>query len=133
MKPIANIKCPFCVGQTNKERKTLYLYSTDTYWCARCKASGLVSALEPSQLANLTISTKQPKQTSFQYNNKGERFSVCKQRFSDATKDVFQIKLPDGSLVGHYTRYPNKQSHIEGVKGFCYREQFMYLGITYRV
>lgn len=134
MKPLATIKCPYCFGQTNNERKTLYIYSTDTYWCARCKAYGLISDLEPSQLQGITIKSPVQADTKlYTYNDTGSRFSVCKHRYSDSIVDTFQIKLPDGSLVGHYHRYHGKQSKIEGVKGFCYREKFLDLNQTYRL
>lgn len=135
MTNLATIKCPFCKAKTgNPDRKTLAIYSTDTYYCFRCNATGLISDISPSQLSGITPSFKpKPSIQRLQYNNKGDRFSVCKQRYNDNTRDVFQIKLADGSLVGHYTRQPNKISHIEGVKGFCYREQYLDLGTTYRV
>lgn len=134
MTALATIKCPFCEGSTNNNRKTLYIYSTDTYWCARCKAYGLVTELSPELLQGLTPSVKtQPPIKQYEYNNTGNRFSVCRNRFSDKLQDVFQIKLSDGSLVGHYYRKDNKQSTIEGVKAFCYRESFLQLGSTYRL
>ena len=134
IKALATIKCPFCIGSINNNRKTLYLYSTDTYWCARCKAYGVTSELDPSLMQGITPnSTRQVELAKFEYNNAGERFSVCKHRYSDSNKDVFQIKLPDGSLVGHYYRYKGKESKIEGIKGLGYREKFMQLGETYRL
>lgn len=135
MNALATIKCPFCTGNTNDNRKTLYLYSTDTYWCARCKAYGLVTEIPPELLQGLTptIKTQAPVK-QLEYNNQGERFSVCKNRHNEAGKDVFQIKLPDGQLVGHYyRRLEDKQSKIEGIKGFAYRETFMQFGETYRL
>jgi hypothetical protein len=136
MTALATIKCPFCEGSTNNNRKTLYIYSTDTYWCARCKAYGLVTELSPELLQGLTPSVKtQPLVVNIEYNNQGSRFSVCRQRYSDSTKDVFQIKLADGSLVGHFQRNLNGgiKNHVGGVKAFCYREQFLQLGSTYRL
>lgn len=134
MNALATIKCPYCRGNTNDSRRTLYLYSTDTYWCARCKKSGLTSEIDPLLLHGLTPQVKaSPVTKSFEYNNTGARFSVCRKRYSDSSQDVFQIKLPDGSVVGHYYRFGGKQSKIEGIKGFCYREQFMQFGETYRL
>lgn len=134
MKALATLKCPFCVGNNNNTRNTLYLYSTDTYWCARCKASGVSSDLEPTSLSGITPKLTQPKVIQLKsYNNKGERFSVCKERNFDGTTDSFQIKLAGGDLVGHYHRMPNKVSRIEGVKGFCYRENFLNPSSTYRI
>jgi len=135
MKPLATIKCPYCKGATTtQDRKTLYLYSTDTYWCARCKAFGVISDIDPSLLSGITPKvTTTTELVKFEYNNTGKRFSVCKNRFYDGSRDVFQIKLPDGSLVGHCYRLPDKRSKIEGVKGLCYREQFLDLSQTYRL
>lgn len=135
MNALATIKCPYCVGNTNDNRKTLYLYSTDTYWCARCKAHGLVSEIDPLLLQGLTPTIKtQPLVTKIDYNNQGSRFSVCRQRHCETGNDVFQVKLPDGQIVGHYyRRLEDKQSKIEGIKGFCYRESFLQLGNTYRL
>ena len=134
MKPIAAIKCPFCIGNNNNSRSTLYLYATDTYWCARCKASGVISDLNPEIISRITPKFSQPKVTQLkQYNNKGGRFSVCKKRNFDGLTDSFQIKLPDGQLIGHYHRKPNKQSKIEGVKGFCFRQDYLDLNTTYRL
>lgn len=135
MNAIAAINCPYCIGNTTADRrKTCYLYSTDTYWCARCKRTGLISEIDPSLLQGLTPTTKTATDLKhFKYNNTGNRFSVCKQRYSDANQDVFQIKLVDGSLVGHYYRFGGKQSKIEGIKGFCYREQFLKFGEVYRL
>lgn len=134
MNALATIKCPYCKGATNDNRNTLYIYATDTYWCARCKSHGLISEINPLLLQGLTPQVKStPQVRQFDYNNAGERFSVCKQRFSDGRQDVFQIKLPDGSVVGHYYRYGGKQSKIEGIKGFCYRETFLQFGETYRL
>lgn len=135
MTALATIKCPYCKGQTNDNRRTLYLYSTDTYWCARCKQHGLVSEIDPLLLQGLTPQVKhQTAIKKFEYNNQGSRFSVCKNRHSEEGNDVFQIKLPDGQLVGHYyRRLEDKQSKIEGIKGFGYRETFLQLGATYRL
>lgn len=135
MNALATIKCPYCRGNTNDSRRTLYLYSTDTYWCARCKKSGLTSEIDPLLLQGLTPQTKSPVTIKqFEYNNQGSRFSVCKERYSDNRQDIFQIKLADGTLVGHYYRQlDTKQSKIEGVKAFTYREQFLQLGATYRL
>lgn len=133
MKFLSTIKCPFCEGSTQQNRKTLYIYSSDTYWCARCKRSGVISDIDPNQLTGITPTLKQTKQSTFQYNNKGDRFSVCKQRYYDGHKDVFQIKQFDGTIVGHYTRLPDKKNNIEGVKAFCYRESYLQLGGTYRL
>jgi uncharacterized protein YbaR (Trm112 family) len=134
MKPLATIKCPYCHGQHNHDRKTLYLYSTDTFWCARCKAYGVVSDIDPALLTGITprVSTWSTVE-KLRYNNAGDRFSVCKQRYSDASRDVFQIKLVDGSVVGHSIRYPDKRSKIEGIKGFCYREEYLDITQTYRL
>lgn len=136
MKALAAVKCPFCKGATNNDRKTLYLYPSDTYWCARCKEHGLISDLNPNinLLQGIAVkNTAATKLERFEYNNTGDRFSVCKNRYSDATRDTFQIKLPDGSVVGHYTRYPGKRNKIEGIKGFCYRESFLDFSQTYRI
>lgn len=133
MKFLTTIKCPFCEGNTQQHRKTLYIYSSDTYWCARCKKSGVISDIDPSLLTGITPTIKQPIKQTFEYNNKGDRFSVCKQRYYDNQKDVFQIKTAQGEITGHYTRYPNKQSHIEGTKNFCYRAKFLSIGDTYRL
>lgn len=130
MNHIAALQCPFC----NSNRKVLYLYPSDTYWCAKCKKHGSTSDLTPELLTNITLSTPTKTQTTkYAYNNAGNRFSVCKDRYTDNSKDVFQIKLPDGTLLGHYSRMPNKVSNIEGVKGFCYREKFLDLSTTYRL
>lgn len=134
MNTLATIKCPYCRGNTNDNRNTLYIYATDTYWCARCKSHGLISEIDPLLLQGLTPQIKStPQVRQFEYNNSGERFSVCKNRFSDGRQDVFQIKLPDGSVVGHYYRFGGKQSKIEGIKGFCFRETFLQFGETYRL
>lgn len=134
MKPIATVKCPYCIGLTNNSRNTLYLYATDSYWCARCKTSGVISDLSPETISGITPKLTQPKVTQFkQYNNKGDRFSVCKQRHFDGYKDVFQVKLFDGTVVGHYSRLPGKVNNIEGTKAFCYRETHLQLGGTYRL
>lgn len=112
----------------------MYLYPSDTYWCAKCKKHGLVSEIEPRFLHNITLNTPTKAQTTkYAYNNSGKRFSVCKDRYSNSSKDVFQIKLPTGDLVGHYSRLPNKISHIEGIRGFCYRESFLDLQTIYRL
>lgn len=130
MNPLAALQCPFC----NSNRRVLYIYPTDTYWCAKCKKHGSTSDITPELLQNITLSTPTKTQTTkYTYNNTGNRFSVCRDRYSDSNKDVFQIKLPNGTLLGHYMRLPNKQSHIEGVKGFCYRENFLDLQTTYRL
>ena len=130
MNHIAALQCPFC----NSNRKVLYAYPSDTYWCAKCKKHGLISDLDPSLLSNITLNTPTKTQTTkYAYNNAGKRFSVCKDRYSDSSKDVFQIKLPNGTLLGHYSRMANKVSRIEGVKGFCYRESFLDLQSTYRL
>lgn len=130
MNPISAINCPFC----HSTRKVLYLYSTDTYWCAKCKKYGSTTELTPELLTDITINTpKETKTTKYLYNNSGERFSVCKARHYSNKTDTFQIKLPDGSLVGHYSRMPNKVSNIEGIKGFCYREEYLNLATVYRL
>ena len=133
MKFLTTIKCPFCEGNTNNNRKTLYIYSSDTYWCARCKQSGVISEIDPNQLTGITPKFTQEKKSVFQYNNKGDRFSVCKQRYFDGYKDVFQIKLFDGTVTGHYSRLPDKVNNIEGTKAFCYRETYLQLGGIYRL
>lgn len=134
MKALGTTKCPYCEGQTNPNRKTLYLYSTDTYWCARCKAYGLISEIDPRLLQGLIPrGITRPTVKKFEYNNVGSRFSVCKQRHEENGNDIFQIKSPDGQLVGHYCRRLDKQSRIEGLKAFCYRETFMQLGSSYRL
>ena len=133
MNAIATVNCPFCQGNTRNDRKTLYLYQSDTYWCARCKRNGVVIGLDPSIIAGITPLIKNKEVKQYQYNNEGKRFSVCKQRYFDGTKDVFQIKTSAGEVTGHYTRWPNKHSHIEGTKNFCYREQYLEIGGTYRL
>ena len=133
MNAIATVNCPFCQGNTRNDRKTLYLYQSDTYWCARCKKNGVVTDLDPSVISDITPSVKTQEVKQYKYNNEGKRFSVCKQRYFDGTKDVFQIKTSAGEVTGHYTRYPNKQSHIEGEKNFCYREQYLEIGGNYRL
>ena len=135
MNHLAVINCPFCKAITGSQsRKTLYIYSTDTYWCARCKSHGLITEIDPLLFQGLTprMTTSTPVKT-IEYNNNGERFSVCKQRNYAGGKDTFQIKLADGQIVGHYTRSAGKVSNIEGTKGFCYREQFLDLLSTYRI
>jgi len=133
MSAIATVNCPFCQGNTRNDRKTLYLYQSDTYWCARCKKNGVVTDLDPSVISDITPTTKTQEKKQYKYNNEGKRFSVCKQRYFDGNKDVFQIKTSAGEVTGHYTRWPNKHSHIEGTKNFCYREQYLEIGGTYRL
>ena len=133
MNAIATVNCPFCQGNTRNDRKTLYLYQSDTYWCARCKRNGVVTDLDPSVISDITPTTKTQEKKQYKYNNEGKRFSVCKQRYFDGNKDVFQIKHSSGEVTGHYTRYPNKQSHIEGTKNLCYRAKFLSIGETYRL
>lgn len=133
MNAIATVNCPFCQGNTRNDRRTLYLYQSDTYWCARCKRNGVVTDLDPSVISGITPSVKTQEVKQYKYNNEGKRFSVCKQRYYDGNNDVFQIKQSSGEVTGHYTRWPNKQSHIEGAKNFCYREQYLEIGGTYRL
>ena len=133
MNAIATVNCPFCLGNTRNDRKTLYLYQSDTYWCARCKRNGVVTGLDPSIIAGITPLIKNKEVKQYQYNNEGKRFSVCKQRYYDGNNDVFQIKTSAGEITGHYTRWPNKHSHIEGTKNFCYREQYLEIGGNYRL
>lgn len=135
MNHLAVINCPYCQASTGSQnRKTLYIYSTDTYWCARCKAHGLITEIDPSLFQNITpkLSSSTPV-SKLEYNNDGKRFSVCRERNYANGKDTFQIKLADGQLVGHYHRSVNKTSTIDGIKGFGYREPFLNLGNTYRL
>lgn len=134
MKPLAMIKCPFCEATTgSNNRKTLAIFGTETFYCYRCQSYGNIKDLG----VPLHITPKAQKvklQELLHYNNSGKRFSVCRERLGSNDKDIFQIKDGEGSLVGHYTRFHSpKRNHIEGEKGFCYREKFLKLGNTYRV
>jgi len=125
------IKCPFCKGQNNQDRETLYLYPSGTYWCARCKAYGSVGELGDVDFKFIPKEFTQPK--SVNYNGKGERYSVCRLRNYDGYKDTFQIKDVGGNLVGHYNRLPDKQSFTEGKRLFAYKDTHLHLGKTYRI
>lgn len=128
------IKCFFCKGQNNNSRETLYLYNTGTYWCARCKAYGAIKDLPQSVVADFKIIPKEFTQLqTISYNNLGNRFSTCKQRHFDSNVDIFQIKDVDGSLVGHYHRFPEKRSKTVGKRLFSYRDSHLKLGGTYRL
>lgn len=125
------ITCPYCKGNTKANRKTLYLYiDTNTYHCHRCQAHGNISQLEDVEIS---LERKPTATLSEAWNNLGDRFSVCRQRNFENGKDTFQIKLPNGKVIGQHTRSRGKRSKTEGLRGFGYRESFLDPTQIYRV
>ena len=99
-------KCPFCEGNTKKGRKTLYVYPlTNSYWCARCGMSGSLSEIDlkidimPIEYKSITPINN--------WNNEGQRFSICKKRNYANDIDTFEIKSISGIQKGLYKRYQN--------------------------
>ena len=126
------IKCPFCVGQNNKNRKTLYLYP-DGFWCARCKKSGHLM-----ELGELEIEWEIERKVTYNpnslvYNNEGKRFSVCRNRHYAEGVDSFESKKHNGAVVGKHLRLPDKISKTVGSRYFGYRQDFLHLSEIYRV
>lgn len=120
--------CPFCEGHTVQGRKTLYCYATH-YHCFRCNAHGRLS-----ELKDIEINIERTRQVGHSvFNNlSSSRFSVCCPKSYEGGVETFQIKMPDGRAVGKYQR-KGKQSIILGQRGFCFRDEFLKLGGTYRL
>ena len=127
----SKLACPFCVGQTNNSRKTLYVYpDTQTYFCHRCSAYGNLASLEDVEI---TLERKSSVKLPTQWNNKGERFSSCKPSHYSQGNDFFAIKHPNGKIVGVHERKPAKVSKTTGRRFLGYSENFLDLDKTYRI
>ena len=125
------IKCNFCTGKTDNTRKTLYLYpEKNTYYCFRCSAFGNLNDLE-----GLEFSLERKKQSNIyvEWNDKGNRYSLCTKRDFTNNTDSFQIKEPNGKQVGVHQRKENKQSITTGTRAFGYHAEYLALDSTLRI